>query len=227
LSVASRIIEGSDPVPRRVKAVRAGAAALLLTAVGLGCAVENHYKLLSFFFDGVPDPALIEAGRSEVERVRAAGGTVYTHDPYKNEQCDGCHRNAQGRMVMKVTAVVCMNCHKDVPDQHRFMHGPVAIGGEGACLWCHSPHESTVKSLLRAEANTVCRQCHDASLARRRIPAHADESQSCVECHSGHGGSNRYFLHVNQVAPAMPAADPSSRPPTPPTPPTPPAEGEP
>jgi predicted CXXCH cytochrome family protein len=224
LSVAPRMIEGSDPEERRLRTVRIGAATLLLTVVGLGCAVEKHYKLLSFFFDGVPDPALIEAGRSEVERVRAAGGTVYTHEPYKNEQCDGCHRTPEGRMVMKVTAAVCMNCHSDVPDEHRFMHGPVVIGGEGACLWCHSPHESTIKSLLRAESGTVCRQCHDASLARRKIPAHADESRACVDCHSGHGGTNRFFLHANQVAPAIRSATETS--PTPASP-TPPSEGEP
>lgn len=190
------------------------AVALALSVAGVvwgGCSVEKHYKVLSFFFDGVPDPALIAAGRSEIERVRAAGGTIYAHEPYAKEQCDRCHRTATGRMQMQLTSVVCAKCHAGVSEQHRYMHGPVAVA---ACLYCHSPHESTTKALLRTSANELCRQCHGSSFAatsKTPNPAHADPDRLCIDCHSGHGGHARYFLHDTYTA-----APPPNPTPTPP-----------
>jgi predicted CXXCH cytochrome family protein len=169
------------------------AIVLLLAVIWLGCSVEKHYKLLSFFFDGVPDPALVAAGRTELERVRAAGGTIYAHEPYAQERCDECHRDSRGSMLIKVPPTVCGNCHTGVGEQHRFVHGPVAAG---ACLWCHAPHESTTKSLLRASAVQLCSQCHSQTLGTQRstIPEHSDPERNCLDCHYGHGGSDRFFL---------------------------------
>jgi predicted CXXCH cytochrome family protein len=191
---------------RRMKTGAAAAAALLLVAaVWAGCSIEKHYRILSFFFDGVPDPALIAAGRSELERVRAAGGTIYTHEPYEKDQCDKCHRTPDGRMMTQITAVKCLDCHAEKEDEYRFLHGPVAVR---ACLWCHAPHESTSKHLLRLPANELCRQCHDATLSasatRRANPAHADPDRSCLDCHSGHGSDQRFLLHAGYTSTQLP-----------------------
>lgn len=194
------VAQGGQKRRHVVVATIACLSAVLLT--WSGCSIERHYSVLSFFFDGVPDPALLAASRSEVERVRAAGGTIYTHEPYGKEQCDTCHRDARGRMRTHITAVSCMNCHSGVSDEHRYMHGPVAVE---ACLYCHSPHESAHRSLLRVSANDLCRQCHDSTLgSRSKIPAHADLDRSCLDCHSGHGSHDRFFLHAHYAAPAPP-----------------------
>jgi predicted CXXCH cytochrome family protein len=72
------------------------------------------------------------------------------------------------------------------------MHGPVVAA---ACLWCHAPHESAFSALLKDEPRNVCIGCHDQGLlGTERVPAHADESRSCLDCHYGHGGTRQYFI---------------------------------
>jgi predicted CXXCH cytochrome family protein len=191
---ARNTVQGGQRLRRRRRGLGVAVAAFLITGVILGCSVEKHYRILSFFFDGVPDPALIAASRSELEAVRAAGGTIYTHEPYGQAQCASCHRGPRGRMKTEVTSELCLDCHAGVDDEHRYMHGPVVVK---ACLWCHAPHEATVKPLLRASGNTLCRQCHTAASSPASVhPAHADPDRACLDCHSGHGGPDRYFLHA-------------------------------
>lgn len=167
--------------------------------VWVGCSVEKHFRVLSFFFDGVPDPTIVEAGAKAVEFARRTGGTVYTHAPYAEERCSWCHTDAGGMMLATVEARVCVDCHDGVGDEHTRMHGPVAAG---ACLWCHAPHESTVSALLRVSPQQLCQQCHGATLGRRRaeIPEHSDPQRDCLECHYGHGGEHRAYLRTVRPA---------------------------
>jgi len=88
---------------------------------------------------------------------------------------------------------VCQKCHAAVLDSHPRMHGPVAAG---ACLMCHAQHESTVKNLLRVVPPARCTQCHGPKfIGTPKSPVHADMTRDCRDCHSGHGGDARYFLH--------------------------------
>jgi predicted CXXCH cytochrome family protein len=168
-----------------------------LLLVWVGCSVEKHYALLSMFFDGVPDPALIRQGATAVEIARRTGGVIYTHEPYRREQCGDCHTSSVGMMLAEVKSSVCVNCHQDVRDAYPHMHGPVAAE---ACLWCHAPHESTVETLLRVPSQQLCQQCHGMSLGRRRaeIPEHRDPERNCLDCHSGHGGETRAYLRADR-----------------------------
>jgi predicted CXXCH cytochrome family protein len=170
--------------------------AMVLSAAGLlwaGCSVQKHYKILSFFFDGVPNPnALPVTGGSGDREGMLASPTYSVHKPFSEDQCDECHRSRA--RLGTADSRVCLNCHQDVPSQHSHMHGPVVAV---ACLWCHTAHESALAALLKAEAQKVCAQCHEpAMLSTEREPAHADASRSCLECHTGHGGESRYFLRA-------------------------------
>lgn len=169
------------------------ASALLIATVWLGCSVnDSNYKMLSFFFDGVPDPAILKSATATLEQVRAAGGTIYNHKPHAEDKCGECHRGRGGMMNMTVSPRVCLKCHGGIPEQHPLMHGPVAAV---ACLWCHSPHESIHKHLLRDSAPTLCRQCHNLTrMGEPTSPAHVDLERNCLDCHTGHGGTARYFL---------------------------------
>lgn len=159
--------------------------------VWAGCSVEKHYELLSFFFDGVPNPNALPvtatAGGSAAMRTSA---TYTIHEPYKAEKCDACHKSLFDRSAIEAT--VCLDCHEDVTDQYRVMHGPVAVG---ACLWCHVPHESAFPHLLKETDQKVCAQCHGPQmLDTERVPEHADETRGCLECHVGHGSEARHML---------------------------------
>ena len=166
-----------------------------------GCTVtRSNYKALSFFFDGVPDPdAPVGAVDPTTGEIRAAA-IVSVHPPYAEEKCSECHKS---RLRMsRNDSGICANCHKGKDSEHERMHGPVAAG---ACLWCHHPHESAQRFLLRDTDRAVCSQCHTPGLLNSvRVPEHADESRACLECHVGHGGP-RSFLLRQDAAPAKPA----------------------
>ena len=186
-------------------------AAAMTLAIGLwgGCSVERDYKVLSFFFDGVPDPeARQRALETGVGKVDITTSPTYTvHKPYAAEQCSECH-GGRSRLTKRDSSL-CLKCHKDEPTRYERMHGPVAAI---ACLWCHEPHESAYSTLLRDKPNAVCGLCHEAgALDSARVPEHADASRECLSCHDGHGGTQRYFLRAG-VAQAQGKEAPVPRP---------------
>lgn len=156
-----------------------------------GCSVEKHYALLSFFFDGVPNPNLLPILAASGDPASIRLSKTYTaHQPFLDQQCSACHT---GRFDMRgVADGVCFTCHQGVQEEHAFMHGPVVVG---VCMWCHVAHESAYPALLKHEARTVCVQCHEpALLPADQVPEHADESVSCLVCHVGHGSDGRFLL---------------------------------
>lgn len=174
------------------------AAASLLACLGLtawvGCSIDKNYKVLSFFFDGVPDPAKVK----EVEAAAAMQGysdprkspSYSVHKPYAEEKCADCH---EGRLrISKYDSTICLKCHDQKVSDHPVTHGPVVAQ---ACLWCHSPHESAYPSLMKARPRDVCTQCHTAAMLENpRVPAHTDDTKDCLACHFGHGSSDRYLM---------------------------------
>lgn len=163
-----------------------------------GCSVEKNYEVLSFFFDGVPEP---NAGAVGERRPGAAGAgalpIVSAHEAYVERRCDECHRGAgQFGLVAEgfgeIDAGVCMNCHGDVPREYPVMHGPVAAK---ECLWCHRAHESPYEHLLATPSPELCLDCHSFGvMSGPQIPEHMDLERSCLDCHLGHGGQTRWLL---------------------------------
>lgn len=175
----------------------------------MGCSVQKHYDLLSFFFDGVPDPRLVASGADAVRFAKETGGVFYTHLPYAQEQCGACHTDLSGESITSVDSAVCLKCHASVVDAYPMMHGPVAAG---ACLFCHAPHESTIAPLIRVAGPQLCSQCHGPTfMGAPTSPVHADLQRDCRDCHGGHGGSARYFLVDKPAAPPA-GADANSQP---------------
>ncbi|MCC6676433.1 MAG: hypothetical protein IT436_04755 [Phycisphaerales bacterium] len=175
---------GSTPRPRARVLIAFGVAAALGLAWA-GCQVTpNNYKLLSFLFDGVPDPALAgPAGNTAGQDIRKSK-TYSIHKPFEQEQCDACH--AGGLQPTRQDSSRCLQCHADRTTEFAYMHGPVAAA---ACMWCHAPHESAFAHLLRDTDRKVCAQCHTPEmLSAEQVPEHADESRACLDCHTGHGG---------------------------------------
>lgn len=174
----------------------------LSAGVWSGCTVtKSNYKLLSTFFDGVPDPDAVMGTDGSGGAGSVKLPSLSTHPPYIKEQCGDCHNT--GARLNRNSSKLCLQCHEKVPTEHERMHGPVAAV---ACLWCHSPHESPQKHLLRDVDQKVCAQCHTpALLDAQREPAHADAARSCLECHTGHGGPKPFQLLRDQVPTPKPA----------------------
>lgn len=204
-------------IRRMVRRGGPAAAALLLGLVGvsawMGCSVERNYKMLSFFFDGVPDPEQLKAAREAAALGQGTdirlSPTYSVHKPYAEDKCADCHG---GRLrLSKTDSSLCMKCHTDNMGSEPITHGPVAAG---ACLWCHAPHESAFKALMKSKPRDVCMQCHTAAmLVNERVPEHSDPAQDCLGCHFGHGSTERFMLRPSPTPrPEVPAGDGADRP---------------
>jgi predicted CXXCH cytochrome family protein len=134
------------------------------------------------------------------------------HEPFQQNRCDACHTSQDAFQNISIpTDEACMSCHATVKEAWPFLHGPVAVN---ECLWCHDPHRSTVPSLLRHPAARLCRECHTQELLNPGVPEHLDLASDCLQCHMGHGGTDRYFLKPGARAPATEArVEPPAAPP--------------
>ena len=169
---------------------------LVVSAVWLGCSASKNYRLLSLFFDGVPDPNA-RFGSGDPSAV-AKGGPIggFSHKPYEDENCKACHANTEGAFFEATTvdSSVCLTCHQKVLGAHAVMHGPVEAK---ACLWCHAPHGSPYRGMLRAPGGEVCLQCHERQLLGSKPIEHKDAKASCLDCHVGHGGPRHMLLRAD------------------------------
>ena len=176
------------------------AAGMLTVLVWGGCSVEKHYALLSFFFDGVPEPATPEeqalAQRAGERPLPGGGQLVSAHTAFLDRRCAECHgdRASFGFTTTgfsDLDARVCAKCHAGV-EQAPHPHGPVAAG---VCLACHDPHASRYPLLLVDTSPALCLSCHQHELeGSLATPIHADLSRDCLECHNGHGSDRPYLL---------------------------------
>lgn len=171
------------------------------------------HKLLTSFFDGVPDlPPVEELCKDNIEdlfnryyeqRIEAAergdlaedpdkkGEIASLHRPWKEKDCQGCHNFQTANKLKLPKNEICNLCHKNLI-QGRNVHGPVAVG---ACLACHDPHSSAHPSLLRKSLDTICFKCHvEKRLAAAMHDKVVANGMLCVDCHDPHSGNMHYFL---------------------------------
>ncbi len=180
-------------------------ALILLVFFGMfvvSCDEVEHYKTLSFFFDGVPPPTqeglqeeLVNANFQETAQT-GPKQLWYVHEPQKD--CTLCHgRRRQQRgfsLQVRLTAPVpklCYGCHADYTVSASFVHGPVAVG---QCLFCHNQHKSKNEHLLKEPEPKLCYLCHDINTIEL-IPAHFTNQQfACTGCHNAHASPVKALL---------------------------------
>ncbi len=181
-------------------------AILVTVAIALtpACSKSAKHRVLSFFLDGVPDPgktpqggiASTEPGEPSADSLAKATPAepvrrLYTHTPYRKNDCAGCHDQNTGELVRPLHEGLCLTCHSAFAAGERYLHGPVAVGD---CAFCHHHHSSPVPGVLREEPTATCLNCHD----REDLTVgehHSDlEAKTCAQCHDPHGGEDRYFL---------------------------------
>ena len=168
----------------------------------VSCDEVEHYKTLTFFFDGVPplgqeglQEELINSNFQESTQTRPKQ-LWYVHEPQKD--CTLCHgKRKQQRgfsLQVRLTAPVpklCYGCHADYTVSAPFVHGPVAVG---QCLFCHNPHKSKIEHLLKEPEPKLCYLCHDINTVEL-IPAHFTNQQfACTGCHNAHASPVKALL---------------------------------
>jgi len=171
------------------------------------------HKLLTSFFDGVPDlPPLEELCKDNIEdlfnkyyeqRITAADRGDFgedqsagkesssAHRPWVEKNCTSCHNFQTESRLLLPKNELCGLCHKNLI-QGKNVHGPVAVG---ACLACHDPHTTGNASLLKKSLATICFKCHkEKRLAAGMHDKIISRVMFCVDCHDPHSGNLRYFL---------------------------------
>ena len=118
----------------------------------------------------------------------------FLHEPFKMGACELCHVGTgakPGKIITDTVEELCYECHK-VRYNKRFDHKPVQ---QGRCLDCHDPHQSNVRSLLKANSvNNLCLKCHQVGRKKgikkvvnmRAAYKHKPADKNCVECHEAH-----------------------------------------
>ena len=153
-----------------------------------GCSPITRYRVLSFFFDGVPPPPGLEEPLPEkvtgpwgieldpndpAAKAILARATVtrpsdiekdkpkFFHAPFAKQRCRGCHTSEQSFQI-PTASDTCRKCHAPYYDVQRddWLHGPVALG---MCSICHESHSSEHDGLLTEAMPDICWSCHDAS----------------------------------------------------------------
>jgi len=156
-----------------------------------GCEPRTNYKVLSFFFDGVPDPdkqVTVSTEKSDANKTKGSLGA--THGPFASRQCEACHKRTQGNVLVLPKEKLCVMCHELSFEGMQWVHGPVASGG---CMICHNPHQSAYRFLLAAPAREVCFRCHEESAVMRN-EAHQNVTEGCLECHDAHASNKKFLL---------------------------------
>ena len=120
-------------------------AILLITACGTQ---QQRHGLLTFFFDGVPDPgteqqvAEVKAESAKKKRrgfVPVVQRIIY-HEPFELKDCQDCHKSAHSQALLKDEPQLCYDCHGKMLKKMTFVHKPAE---DGTCKACHLPHKST------------------------------------------------------------------------------------
>lgn len=190
---------------RKLKMSRLVLHALILVSILFyfsGCSTTHNYKVLSFFFDGVPDPAKVTADISNdslnipdssivANNTMRNAITQVVHSPYQDRQCNSCHDQSRMGKLLKSPPKLCYQCHADFSSKYNVLHGPV---GGGQCTQCHSPHSSSNSNLLIRTGQSLCQYCHDSKQLMETTPHKDIQDASCTECHDPHGGVDRNFL---------------------------------
>ncbi|HXC06060.1 MAG TPA: cytochrome c3 family protein [Bacteroidia bacterium] len=168
------------------------AAAILVVR----CTPVKQYKVLSFFFDGVPNPNKAPDSQQLVKGdsnliVSLYKPEFYFHKPYEEEKCKSCHAEGISNALLKPVPELCYTCHEDFNVKYTAVHGPVASGN---CLMCHNQHMTKYEKLLIRPGQELCLYCHESKQVMAN-PLHKKIGTiTCTECHNPHGGNNRGML---------------------------------
>jgi|Deesub1362B_J571_1020462.scaffolds.fasta_scaffold00651_9 predicted CXXCH cytochrome family protein len=197
-------INKNQQIGRKKKKI-SGQFALLLFVFFffLSCSPVTRYRVLSFFFDGVPDPRKKEEQQptravnadSVLAKLRQrvlAKEKWFFHPPYRERQCDACHSVQSSQRLVEDQKSLCFQCHDDFSETYPILHGPIA---GGFCTACHNPHRTKFERLLIRKGQEICTYCHEWGDIRENEVHQEIGETVCTECHNPHGGEDRFLLN--------------------------------
>lgn len=171
----------------------------IFTLLLVRCSPEKQFRILSYFFDGVPDPNqktenTISTSTDTLAIALAnknAEPEFLVHAPYAENKCESCHEKGFSNSLILPIPELCFSCHEDFNDEYKTLHGPVATG---YCTACHNPHMSKSENLLERTNQELCLHCHQSEQIFKGKMHLKIENKNCTDCHGAHGGENKAML---------------------------------
>ncbi len=168
----------------------------------VACSEETKYKVLSFFFDGVPNPfkkvkleKVITVDSSKIKRrqliVKQSELKMFFHEPFRQRLCGDCHNLKKGNELLSQPPALCFKCHDNFLSEVQFKHGPASAG---YCTECHHPHMDKNKFMLKRKGQKLCLYCHQMNDIIKNEVHLEIEDTDCWECHDPHGSNEEFFL---------------------------------
>jgi predicted CXXCH cytochrome family protein len=164
------------------------------------CVTSSNYKILSFFFDGVPNPDSTQISKNDslkivdTNSIRLATNSPKkgsVHPPYAERNCGICHDLSKQYKLVSTMPDLCYTCHEDFSDGNKIVHGPVASGN---CTECHDAHSSPNEKMLLDKSQKLCFNCHVKDDIMNNA-VHSDiDSTLCWTCHEPHSSVDKLFL---------------------------------
>lgn len=189
---------------------RVGLLALLLATLALAaCSETNRYKVLTFFFTGVPPPgeatgaaqangtalqvasAKVQEARAkslktlEQRRRRALVPRLFMHGPFASGNCSLCHATATSQVFRDGQAVAA----EATGTSGGSFGARLAFPLEELCLGCHTEKGQAYAAAhgLWAHgpvANGLCTECHNPHAAPRHYMLKQETNLAlCTNCH--------------------------------------------
>jgi len=130
------------------------------------------------------------------------GKAKAVHNPVKAGMCTACHnavadpkKKTKHPRNLTITlaqqgADLCYMCH-DRNNKKKVVHGPIKGGN---CTFCHNPHQSPNKGMLKEPSPKICFQCHPDSLVKHKVMHPPVLSMGCSTCHDAHQGDHPKML---------------------------------
>jgi predicted CXXCH cytochrome family protein len=163
------------------------------------CAPDTRYRVLSFFFDGVPAPGeqpklpesrtrpetalfhpLRAGAQAPLPTVKAPASI---HPPVRERKCGACHDPSDVSAPLALDERLCDKCHKEQRQREGWDHGPINLG---TCIPCHRAHESPYPHLLEKPVPDLCLDCHREDMERKEDYHNVVNVDKCAECHDPH-----------------------------------------
>ncbi|QEM66772.1 cytochrome C [Geobacter sp. FeAm09] len=155
--------------------------------------------LLTAIFPCVAQAADVSCKTAECHT--SIGGTQNMHEPIKEGDCSGCHKQTnqlhpiKGAKSFALTAqgaALCYQCH-DTFGKKKDVHPPVK---DGECAYCHKPHGGAGRFLLEGgdDQTALCMGCHDAADFKKKVRHGPVAVGSCSRCHNPHESDEKKLL---------------------------------
>ncbi len=178
-----------------------GLCVLIIVSASLAgaCASTTRYRVLTFFFDGVPEPGSQDASAAHLDDhaapfsaqtlglasvdIPAAPMIVSVHEPVRERRCTACHDMQSAMTLMANSMQLCDQCHKADRVEQNWDHGPINLG---SCLPCHRAHDSPFPHLLDQPVPALCATCHAEDMNRTEPYHTGPRAENCTACHHPH-----------------------------------------